>query len=145
MFNDVISSLEGESSAQILFGNSSVESIKGTEKVDIQIGDSLYILSGSDVSIDCIARGTPPPVINWRWDGREVISGARRGQLLIADLSEGSRLSVQKFTTENAGQYECVATNTGGADRIASSITVLGACAYVPSVHYAVTQDIYNG
>ena len=122
-----ISTFKGESSAQIASGNSSVESIKETKTVTIEIGDSLFVLSGSDVSIDCIASGTPPPVLNWRWNGREVISGARRGQIVITELSEGSRLTIQHLTSENAGQYECVATNTGGADRIASSITVLGA------------------
>lgn len=110
-----------------------MESITGIAKVTIQIGDSLYILSGSDVSVNCIARGTPPPVISWRWNGREVTPGERRGQLIISQLSEGSRLTIKQLTSENAGQYECVAKNTGGADRITSSITVLGAfCLFTP-------------
>lgn len=116
----------GESSAQIQSGNSSIESVKSTTKVSIQIGDSLHVLSGSDVFIDCLASGTPRPAINWRWDGRRVISGSRRGQYAITDITDGSRLTVWQMTSENAGQYECIAFNTGGADRIASTITVIG-------------------
>ena len=119
--------MEGESSAQIVPGNKSVESIEGTAKVAIQIGDSLNILSGSDISIDCIASGTPPPVLKWRWNGREVISRSKTKKFIITEITDGSRLSIQQLTSENEGQYECVATNTGGADRIASVITVLGA------------------
>ena len=119
--------MEGESSAQIVPGNKSVESIEGTAKVAIQIGDSLNILSGSDISIDCIASGTPAPVLKWRWNGREVISRSRTKKFIITEITDGSRLSIQQLTSENEGQYECVATNTGGADRITSVITVLGA------------------
>ncbi|KAL9986930.1 hypothetical protein ACROYT_G001147 [Oculina patagonica] len=120
-------SIIGESSAQIQSGNSSIESIKSTTKVSIRIGDSLHVLSGSDVSIDCRASGTPRPAINWRWDGRRVISGARRGQYAITDITDGSRLTVWQMASVNAGQYECIAFNTGGADRIASTITVIDA------------------
>lgn len=116
----------GESSAQIQYGNSSIESIKKTAKVAIEIGDRLHVLSGSDVSIDCVARGTPRPVIYWRWNGREVISGSREGQYTIKDIPNGSRLTVWQMLVENAGQYECVAINTGGGDRVASTITILG-------------------
>ena len=84
------------------------------------------MLSGSDVSIDCVARGTPRPVINWRWNGREVISRSRGGQYAITDIPNGSRLTVWQMLAENAGQYECIAINTGGGDRIASTITILG-------------------
>lgn len=118
----------GESSAQIQFGNSSIESIKGITKIAIEIGDSLHVLSGSDVSIDCVARGTPRPVINWRWNGRDVISGSRRGQYAVTDIPDGSRLTIWQMLAGNAGQYECVAINTGGADRRASAITILGTC-----------------
>ena len=96
--------------------------------VAIEIGDSLHALSGSDVSIDCVARGTPRPVINWRWNGRDVISGSRGGQYTITDIPDGSRLTIWQALARNAGQYECVAINTGGADRIASVITILGMC-----------------
>lgn len=118
----------GESSAQIQSGNNSIESIKDTRKVNIKIGDSLHVLSESDVSIECLASGTPRPVINWRWNGRPVVSGARRGQYAIKDITDGSHLTIWQITSENAGQYECIAFNTGGAERSTSSITVIGTC-----------------
>ena len=117
---------EGESSAQILSGNRSVQSIKGTQPVSIRIGDRLHVLSGANVFIGCSARGTPPPEISWRRDGRTVRTGDREGKFEIRAAPEGSRLSIWQFSKEVAGQYECVATNIGGADRVASIITVLG-------------------
>lgn len=77
------------------------------------------------MSVDCLASGTPSPVINWRLDGRQVIS---TGKFVIIDIAGGSRLTVRQLSSENAGQYECIAFNVGGADRITSAITVLGAC-----------------
>lgn len=118
--------LLGESTAQITPGNSSFEFITEKTKVSIQIGDSLKVLTGSDVSIDCLAHGTPPPIINWRRNGQDVRSGGRRGQFIITELSEGSRLVIKQITSQSTGQFECVATNTGGADRTASRITVFG-------------------
>lgn len=73
-----------------------------------------------------MASGTPPPVINWRWKGREVIPGRGRRQVTITQIQGGSRLTIEQLTSEKAGQYECVASNTGGADGIVSRITVLG-------------------
>lgn len=116
----------GESTAQITPGNSSLEFITEKTKASIQIGDSLKVLAGSDVSIDCLAHGTPPPIISWRRNGKDVRSSGRRGQFVITELSEGSRLAIKQITSQITGHFECVATNTGGADRTASSITVLG-------------------
>lgn len=118
--------LLGESTAQITPGNSSLEFITEKTKASIQIGDSLKVLAGSDVSIDCLAHGTPPPIISWRRNGKDVRSSGRRGQFVITELSEGSRLAITQITSQITGHFECVATNTGGADRTASSITVLG-------------------
>ncbi|XP_068741513.1 hemicentin-1-like isoform X2 [Montipora capricornis] len=117
----------GESTAKITPGNSSVEFITGVSKLSIRIGDTLKVIRGSEISVDCIAHGTPPPITNWRLNGSDLRSGALKRQLNITELSEGSRLTIKQLTSQDSGWYECIAINTGGPDRTASSITVLDA------------------
>ena len=118
----------GESTAKITPGNSSVEFITGVSKLSIRIGDTLKVIRGSEISVDCIAHGTPPPITNWRLNGSDLRSGALKRQLNITELSEGSRLTIKQLTSQDSGWYECIAINTGGPDRTASSITVFGEC-----------------
>lgn len=115
----------GKSGAEIQSGNNSVKSIEGQGEVSIQIGDSLQVLSGSDVSIDCLASGTPSPVINWRWNERQVSS---TGRFVIKEIAGGSRLIARKLTLGSAGQYQCTAFNVDGSDRVTSTVTVIGVC-----------------
>lgn len=48
-------------------------------KVVIEIGDSLYVFLGFDVIIDCVVCGIFCLLLNWRWNGCDVILGLRRG------------------------------------------------------------------
>ena len=116
----------GESSASIVFGSNIIESITSLAPVNTKIGDSVYVLSGSDVTIDCLASGTPAPFITWRRDGRPIKSGDRGGQFQIRQLAGGSRLITQQISVDIQGNFECIATNLGGADRRISTIRVQG-------------------
>ena len=118
----------GESSASIAHGNSNVESIKSLDPVNIKIGDRLHVLSGSDVTVDCMASGTPAPFIKWRRNGQPLKSGDAERQFKIRDITGGSQLKISQVSSDVQGHFECIATNLGGAERRVSSISVVGMC-----------------
>ncbi|XP_072421818.1 hemicentin-1-like isoform X1 [Chiloscyllium punctatum] len=75
-------------------------------------------------SFECLASGTPPPVLTWF-----------KGQKLITDLAgssvleNGRTLRIQNAQVSDGGQYRCVATNVAGSTELQYSLKV-----YVPPV-----------
>ncbi|GAB6020996.1 Down syndrome cell adhesion molecule-like protein 1 [Chamberlinius hualienensis] len=74
----------------------------------------------SDVSLPCVAVGTPEPQRTWSLKGKniETIDGATikaDGSLNLAEIKE-----------EDAGDYVCIIRNDFGEDKITHTVTVLG-------------------
>ncbi|KAK8760878.1 hypothetical protein V5799_027855 [Amblyomma americanum] len=64
--------------------------------------------AGEDVSLRCVARGTPQPKIKWhREDGKEIV--------LLSDVPrkqvEGEWLNLTRINRNDAGTYVCTASN----------------------------------
>ncbi|KAJ7987256.1 hypothetical protein DPEC_G00336850 [Dallia pectoralis] len=64
-------------------------------------------LAGNPLALACVARGNPPPVVTWAKDGTPV---GREGR---AELRSGT-LSFEAVSTEDEGDYRCIASNTEG-------------------------------
>ncbi|XP_048583436.1 hemicentin-2 isoform X2 [Nematostella vectensis] len=121
-------SIISEASAEIIRGNASLVTSSNRKPVTVVIGNSLEVLSGTDVTIVCPVRGTPSPFIFWRHDGLRIASGQGKGQFLLGkDNSGRDILIIAQVTKDVSGSYECVASNVGGADRVATSIQVIEA------------------
>ena len=100
-----------------------MDSSLSLDPVRLSIGMNLIVLSGTKVTLECNARGTPTPFITWRKSGKRLSSDER---YKITSTGQVSTLIIESVTLEDRGQINCVATNLGGADRRVSSITVKG-------------------
>ncbi|XP_063051892.1 hemicentin-1-like [Engraulis encrasicolus] len=72
--------------------------------------EEMLVALGSELQLECVAEGTPPPSLSWLKDGRPL------GE--ESDLVEraGQILRINKVTVEDAGLYTCLATSPAGED-----------------------------
>lgn len=78
------------------------------------------VVEGSDVTIDCSARGNPEPQISWT-QNTDTISSNIRSRL----LNNGS-LYITNVRISDAGRYECSASNIIQTISSAANLRVLG-------------------
>ncbi|XP_030135337.4 hemicentin-1 [Taeniopygia guttata] len=73
----------------------------------------VIVTQGSEMSLECEARGIPEPAVMWLKDGRALGSGRD-----VAVLAGGRVLRLERAQVSDTGRYVCVATNAAGlADR----------------------------
>jgi len=116
--------ISDEKSVSIDIGNAKLDTSDSNKPVEIQVGDTLTVLSGTDVTIRCPVKGIPVPYVLWRFKGERIESGDRKGQYRLENSN--TVLQISQVQQDIAGQYECIATNLGGADRAATTINVVG-------------------
>ncbi|XP_015243548.1 PREDICTED: contactin-4-like isoform X2 [Cyprinodon variegatus] len=77
-------------------------------KIEVQFPDTLYVLKGSSVKLECFALGNPVPTISWRRADGNPLPGKIKINHSTGDLE------IPYFRPEDAGMYECVAENSRG-------------------------------
>jgi len=80
----------------------------------IDIRGPNVVIEGGSASLECEARGEPPPLVFWqRENSREKITSYnRKGDVKQRSVRvEGSVLKLQKISREEAGGYLCIASN----------------------------------
>ena len=82
--------------------------------VNITIGEKLTVLDKSNVTIECLAEGIPPPSLSWSNDGKDM------------ENSGGNFLHLRSVTREDSGRYTCSADNFLGSNRQSAILTVRG-------------------
>jgi hypothetical protein len=89
---------------------------------------SIIVTENKTASLDCFASGNPQPTIEWFkgsqaivYDGTKYIS-TKTGILEIMNLHQEGTLKILNSQIDDAGQYQCIATNRGG--KIKKNITV---------------------
>jgi hemicentin len=94
---------------------------------------SIIVTENKTASLDCFASGNPQPTIEWFkgsqaivYDGTKYIS-TKTGILEIMNLHQEGTLKILNSQIDDAGQYQCIATNRGG--KIKKNITVDVQCA----------------
>ena len=77
----------------------------------------------------CRANADPPAMIQW-FRGGQQLNGDREGGTIISqsiyEITTSSRLTVTGFTSEEAGEYSCVAVNALGTDSTTFQVNVVG-------------------
>ncbi|XP_042868394.1 Down syndrome cell adhesion molecule-like protein Dscam2 [Penaeus japonicus] len=73
---------------------------------------------GRDVTLPCGHVGQPRPRLEWKYQGRPVVS---EGRMVKGD----GGLVVQEAQRQDSGNYTCTVTNEHGSDHITYSLTVL--------------------
>uniref|UniRef100_A0A3P9MBI0 Matrix-remodelling associated 5a n=1 Tax=Oryzias latipes TaxID=8090 RepID=A0A3P9MBI0_ORYLA len=79
--------------------------------------------TGSPISLNCSASGSPEPDVSWILPDNSIV-GLRTNSSRARVFSNGT-LVVQKVQASDAGYYRCVAMNNQGTDTAASKVIVL--------------------
>ncbi|KAF0305640.1 Fibroblast growth factor receptor-like 1 [Amphibalanus amphitrite] len=74
---------------------------------------------GGAARLTCPVAGSPPPLLEWRKDGAQVLPGWRRFS------RQGNTLHVARLTADDAGVYVCVAVNGFGTERVTTELFVI--------------------
>ena len=98
---------------RILFSTKEQEILQRVS-VNLTIGEKLTILDKSNVSLECMARGMPPPLLSWSKGGVKL------------DISQVNLLHLQSVSLEDAGRYTCTADNFLGSDSQSAVLSVRG-------------------
>uniref|UniRef100_A0A3B4A2X5 Ig-like domain-containing protein n=1 Tax=Periophthalmus magnuspinnatus TaxID=409849 RepID=A0A3B4A2X5_9GOBI len=84
-------------------------------------GEIVTLQVGSSVTLQCEARGVPPPTLTWFKDGQPL--SLHRNLLLDG---QETRLQLPDVAPGDAGLYSCVASNQAGSSTKGFNLTVLG-------------------
>lgn len=101
----------------------------------ISISPTTQTSPGEDVTLECVVIGFPSPNITWTRDSISFIEGLlapvvpARGSVMnsqINDTTIRSVLLISHITSDDAGIYTCVATNSEGVDYDEVEVIVAG-------------------
>ncbi|CAM9592142.1 unnamed protein product [Lampetra fluviatilis] len=83
------------------------------------------VIVNNPVEMECVASGSPTPVVSWQKDGR-AIAGAGQGTPPpgVALLSRGRVLRLESAQVADTGRYTCLATNVAGRAELVHSLQV---------------------
>ncbi|XP_060844386.1 cell adhesion molecule Dscam2-like isoform X2 [Rhopalosiphum padi] len=84
---------------------------------------------GPDVSLKCIAFGTPTPHITWKFDGNDVSLSQMRISVsqYVTEIGDVvSHFNITKVQVEDGGLYECVVSNRAGKISHSAKLQVYG-------------------
>ena len=81
--------------------------------VDVNIGRHVTSLSRVNITLNCSARGVPPPDIEW-------INGGK-----MLDV-KGPMLTLKNVSSADSGRYTCVASNVAGKTNASTLINITG-------------------
>lgn len=91
-----------------------------TARLNLASGNEVGI--GAEINIKCEVDGYPSPNITWYLNDQELYSSAGRIQILEND----ERLIVRGATSEDSGEYKCLARNEYSHASHAEKIVVQG-------------------
>ena len=77
--------------------------------------------AGSQVTLACVADGTPPPTLKWQREGLTVRPDAH-----LSVPNQGSTLHIRSANISHTGRYTCTAANQAGEASRHYNLIVLG-------------------
>lgn len=85
-------------------------------KAKILASNEMYIKSGSDINLTCVARQAPlPPLFIYWYKNGHLINHSNRGgiNIITERLSRTSKLVITRATTADSGNYTCAPGDSG--------------------------------
>lgn len=79
------------------------------------------VVLSKPLTLECEARGHPPPSLTWLKDGVPVRDGES-----VRILEQGSRIEILSAAVSDSGRYVCVATSIAGEKEVKFDVRVLG-------------------
>ncbi|XP_040896994.1 vascular cell adhesion protein 1b [Toxotes jaculatrix] len=83
------------------------------------ISDTVLVMAGSEITLNCSAEGNPQPTITWSFRTTD-------GQSLWRGRGQGPQLVLTAVSLSEAGRYECEARNSEGKQTAAVDVIVHG-------------------
>ncbi|CAJ0933934.1 unnamed protein product, partial [Mesorhabditis belari] len=81
--------------------------------------ETLEVVEGDDLTLQCQFDGNPPPTVSWTKDGKTVPSAAQL-------LNENATLAINKAEAGHAGEFKCAIRNKAGAAEKTFKVHVIG-------------------
>ncbi|KAL4135375.1 hypothetical protein QTP88_006989 [Uroleucon formosanum] len=110
--------------------NYNVKELDNTSKPTLKYKFIGHLLKpGPDVSLKCIAFGTPTPHITWKFDGNDVSLSQMRISVsqYVTEIGDVvSHFNITKVQVEDGGLYECIVSNRAGQVSHSAKIQVYG-------------------
>ena len=78
------------------------------------------VVNGSSISLDCLVRGQPMPVVVWLKDFQPLNITSDSG----IDVADNGTLSIMDADFDDAGFYTCVADNGLGINQVSVNVEV---------------------
>ena len=97
-----------------------VTALSRRQAVTRSVGVTVETFSSTSLTLNCLARGSPAPVISWSKEGQPLVSRER----IFVD-NDGS-LIIRKTRIEDTGQYQCSARNLIGEISEVSFVYIAG-------------------
>lgn len=104
---------------QINVSRLAVRSLDNRDPVSIRVGQTLSVLSGTKVTVECPVSGIPKPDVTWSRDDSKLDTD---GSLAVKD----SVLIINSVTIGDMGVYLCKAGNLLGEVVASSMVNVTG-------------------
>lgn len=79
------------------------------------------VVLSKPLTLECEARGHPPPSLTWLKDGVPVRDGEN-----VRVLEQGSKIEILSAAVSDSGRYVCVATSIAGEKEVKYDVRVLG-------------------
>ncbi|PIO55937.1 immunoglobulin I-set domain protein, partial [Teladorsagia circumcincta] len=83
----------------------------------------VYLKKASFVVFECAVTGSPPPNIEWQFQGETLLS---RGRYMIEQGRSVCRLTISQPASFDLGEYTCIASNEYGTDKTTSCLITGG-------------------
>ena len=84
---------------------------------------AVTVVEGDKMSLTCHVRGSPPLIIQWMKDRKELTSSADT-KVSFADGT--ASLEISKMSKAHAGDYLCKASNDAGSEFCKAKVTLKG-------------------
>lgn len=113
----------------------------------LEVFKSEELRPGEQLSLKCMAAGSPLPMITWLLDDLSIndLNGIRYGDYVTKDSNVISFINISSVTTEHGGQWSCLAKSHLAEIRYSAQIYVVGApfVRVIPNTTLVAHQTIY--
>ncbi|XP_059849711.1 hemicentin-1-like [Hypanus sabinus] len=100
--------------------------------IDTSVDTNKTTTVNHSISFDCVATGTPPPMLTWLKGNQLITSMAG-----VSVLEEGRTLQIHSAQVSDRGLYRCVASSMGGSTELQYTLQV-----YVPPMISTVLDKV---
>lgn len=83
----------------------------GPPRIRKSDNETVTAVSGSDLTLPCVAEGSPKPVVTWKINDKDISYHKEK----FTQLESGS-LQIKHLLPSDTGLYRCIATNPFGDD-----------------------------